>query len=304
MISLKKIRYFIEIVEAGSYSRAAERLYIAQSALSRQIKELENELQVVLLNRDARHIEATPPGKFFYQRAKTILQELEDSVRQTQHISKGAQGTIRLYHSSSVTITPELGNVLHHLLQEFPGIALDISRASSEHQVIEIDEGRADLGLIRLPILRTYPNVEVQALYSEKLVVAVSQHHPLAQRMEIDIPGLRNEQFVSIPHKDRGGLSHLVAELCRAHGFTPKVARATSRKTSLLHLIAANFGVAVIPESMRSVAPAGIHFLNLPEQEVPSVVGLIHPRTPTPMIANFIHALQHALKTTNQQPPI
>jgi len=291
MISTRQLRYFVEVVDAASYSKAAEHLYIAQSALSRQIKELENEINAVLLKRDARHVDLTPAGKCFYDHARQILLKMDEAIQETRQISKGEQGVIRLYHSSSVTLTPELGRILNKLLEIFPGVSLDISRASSEHQAIEIDEGRADLGLIRLPVLRTIPNVVMQELFRERLVVAVSKNHMLARQGETHIASLREEYFVSVPHKDRGGLSYLVAELCRSHGFLPKMARATSRKTSLLHLIDANLGIAIIPESMCAVAPEGVRFLSLPEQESESVVGLIHARTPSTMIRQFTECL-------------
>lgn len=288
MISFKQFRYFVEIVESGSFSRAAERLFIAQSALSRQIKELESKVNTLLLERDSRHVELTPAGKCLFDHAKRILLEIDEALQETQSIGKGAVGTVRLYHSSSVTFTAEFGQILKRTLERCPGMSLDISRASSEHQMLEIEEGRADLGLIRLPVLRTMPNVVMRELFFEKLVVAVSARHRLASYGETDVANLRNEVFVSIPHKDRGGLSYLVAELCRSKGFVPKVARAVSRKTSLLHLVEADLGIAIIPDSMCSVAPQGLHFLSLPEEESASVVGLIHAREPTPAIQNFI----------------
>ncbi|MES2070981.1 MAG: LysR substrate-binding domain-containing protein [Pseudomonadota bacterium] len=295
MISLKQMKYFVEIVDAGSYSRAAERLYVAQSALSRQMKELENEVQALLLERDSRHIELTDAGRLFYERSKRILEDIAETVVQTHQVSKGQQGTIRLLHSSSVTLTAEIGQVLNKLLAEFPGVSLDVSKASSDHQAADIDEGRADLGLIRLPILRQYPDVVVQELFSEKLMVAVSQQHALAQRDSTDIASLREEYFVSIPHRDRGGLSYLVAGLCQAQGFFPKVARAISRKTSLLNLIDANMGIAIVPDSMQQVAPQGVCFLSLPAAEAKSVVGLIYRRDAPAMIAKFIDALQREM---------
>ena len=290
MISLKQFKYFVEIVDAGSYSRAAEKLYIAQSALSRQIKELESEVQALLLTRDARHIELTPAGQVFYERARRILEDIEETVRQTRHVGQGAQGIIRLLHSSSVTLTPAIGAVLHRLLAQFPGVSLDISKGSSENQAADIEEGRADLGLVRLPTLRKHANIVVRELYTEKLVVAVSSASPLAALDSTTIAALRDEAFVSIPHKDRGGLSYLVAGLCLAQGYFPKAARALSRKTSQLNLIEANMGIAIVPDSMRLVAPPGVRFVRLPDDESHSVVGLISPRAASGMVAAFTQA--------------
>jgi len=223
MISLRQLKYFVEIVAAGSYTRASERLYIAQSALSRQIKELESDMDVVLLRRDAKQIELTQAGLAFHDKARKILDDVEQAISQARYIGKGERGEIRLLHSSSVPLSPPLGPGLNDVLQMFPGITLDISQASSELQALEIEEGRADLGLARLPILRKHPHLLTLPLYEEKLVVAVALQHRLAQRQKIAIAELQDELFVSMPHRDRGGLSYLVAERCIAHGFFRKL---------------------------------------------------------------------------------
>ena len=295
MISVKQLRYFVEIVAAGSYTRASERLYIAQSALSRQIKDLEEEMDVQLLRRDAKQIELTLAGQDFYDKARKILDDLEQAISQARYIDKGERGAIRLLHSSSVPLSAPLGPVLSKTLGDFPGVTLEISQGSSEHQALEIEEGRADIGLARLPILRKHPHLETVTLYQEKLVVAVSLDHPLAQQSSVDIDSLRDEVFVSTPHRDRGGLSYLVAERCIAHGFFPQPARATSRKASLLSLVSANFGIAIVPESMRAISVAGVQFVTLCEPDFYSPVVLMHRRHALPMVAQFAHALMGQL---------
>lgn len=303
MLTIKQMKYFVEIVAAGSYSRAAEHLFVAQSALSRHIKELESALQTQLLERGARHVELTDAGRLFHERCKRILQDIADAVAQTRHVGKGEQGTIRMLNSSSVTLTASMGARLNRLLNDLPGVALDISKASSEHQAIDIEEDRADLGLVRLPILRKHPNIVVRKFFSERLMVVVSRHHPLAARAHTDIDSLRDECFVSIPHPDRGGLSYLVADLCLKQGFFPKVARATSRKTTLLNLVEANFGIAIVPESMREIAPPGVCFLTLPAPEAVSVVGLIHRRAPSPIVHKFVEALELEMENHPHEHP-
>lgn len=290
MISLRQLKYFVEIVAAGSYTRASERLYIAQSALSRQIKELESDMDVLLLRRDAKQIELTQAGLAFHDKARKILDDVEQAISQARYIGKGERGEIRLLHSSSVPLSPPLGPGLNDVLQTFPGITLDISQASSELQALEIEEGRADLGLARLPILRKHPHLLTLPLYEEKLVVAVALQHRLAQRQKIEIAELQEELFVSMPHRDRGGLSYLVAERCIAHGFFPKIARATSRKASLLSLVNANFGIAIVPDSMRAIAVSGVAFIDLAEADFRSEVVMMYRRDAPTMVSEFVDA--------------
>jgi DNA-binding transcriptional LysR family regulator len=291
VISLKQFKYFVEIVEAGSYSRAAEKLYVAQSALSRQVKELEDELQTQLLTRDSRHIELTPAGQLFYERSKRLLEDIDDTVVQARQVGLGAQGVIRLQHSSSVILTPQLTAAISRLLDAFPGVTLEVSMAPSENQTLDIEEGRADIGLIRLPTLRKYPHIQVHELTTERLMVAVSQHSPLAGLDNIELASLSQESFISIPHKDRGGLSYLVADLCLAQGFFPRPARALSRKSSQLSLIEANLGIAIVPECMRLTAPAGVRFITLAQGRLLSKVGLASRREATPLVAAFADAM-------------
>jgi DNA-binding transcriptional LysR family regulator len=296
VISLKQFKYFIEIVEAGSYSRAAEKLYIAQSALSRQIKELEDELQTPLLVRDARQFELTPAGQLFFERGKRILAEIDDTLVQARHVGQGAQGLVRLQHSSSVVLTPRISGALVQALDQHPGVTLDVSMLPSENQTLEIEEGRADIGLLRLPTLRRHAHIQVREIGSEQLVVAVPQYSPLAARDNLELAELSTQAFISIPHKDRGGLSYLVANLCLEHGFFPQPARALSRKSSQLSLIEAGLGIAIVPECMRLTAPAGVHFVTLAQGRLRSSIGLATRRDADPLVTAFADTLAALLE--------
>lgn len=291
MISLKQFRYFIEIVEAGSYSRAAEKLYIAQSALSRQIKELEDELQTPLLTRDARQFELTPAGRLFFERGKRILEDIDDTLVQARHVGLGAQGVIRLQHSSSVILTPRIGLALAQALDAHPGVTLDVSMLPSENQTLEIEEGRTDIGLLRLPTLRRHPHIQVREIGSEPLMVAAPAQSPLAARAQVELAELRDEAFIALPHKDRGGLSYLVANLCLEQGFFPRPARALSRKSSQLNLIAAGLGIAIVPASMQLAAPPGVRFVMLAQDRLLTTVGLATRRDADPLVSAFAETL-------------
>jgi len=298
VISFKQFKYFIEIVDAGSYSRAAEKLYIAQSALSRQIKELEDELQTPLLTRDARQFELTPAGQLFYERGKRILEDIDDTLVQARHIGKGAQGVIRLQHSSSVILTPRISQALSVALDQHPGVTLDVSMLPSENQTLEIEQGRVDIGLLRLPTLRRHPHIQVREIGSEQLMVAVARDAPLAARDNVELAELSEQAFISIPHKDRGGLSYLVANLCLEQGFFPKPARALSRKSSQLNLIEAGLGIAIVPECMRLTAPVGVHFVPLAHGTLLTTVGLATRREADPLVAAFADTLVNQLSSS------
>jgi len=265
MTSIRQLRYFVEIAEAGSFSAAAERLYIAQSALSRQIKELELQLGTVLFERTARLPRLTVAGQAFLERARHLLADLDKAERLAREIGQGLRGSLRLNHSSTVPLTGHLLQRLGGYLKDNPGVSLEIAQQSSEAQLEDIAEGRLEIGLLRLPVLRQHEGVELHALFDEPLLLAVAASHPLATAGSVRLGQLREERFISIPHRQRGGLSYLSASLCMNEGFFPQAAQVVSRKTTQLQLIQAGFGVALLPLSMREIAPPSVSFVPLAE---------------------------------------
>lgn len=296
MISTRQLRYFVEIADSGSFSAAAERLFVAQSALSRQIKALETQLQTPLFERTARQPKLTAAGAAFYPRARNLLSELHKAGEVATQIGNGQVGTLRLSHSSTVPMSGALLRGISTWLERCPGTSVDIVKMSSEAQLAEIADGRLDIGLLRLPVLRQREGVRVAPLYSEPLMLAVPAGHALAGcDVPIELARLRDEAFISIPHPQRGGLSYLSAELCMRAGFFPKAARVMSRKTTQLQLIQAGFGIALLPKSMQDIAPANLHFLTLAEPDSLSTVALACQQAPSALVEQFCQTLHECL---------
>lgn len=296
MISTRQLRYFVEIADSGSFSAAAERLFVAQSALSRQIKELETQLQTPLFERTARQPRLTAAGEAFYPRARTLLSELLKASEMATQVGNGQLGTLRLSHSSTVPMSGALLQGISTWLERCPGVSMDIVKLSSEAQLEEIADGRLDVGLLRLPVLRQREGVRVTPLYSEQVLLAVPPDHALARsNTPVELAQLRDEAFISIPHPQRGGLSYLSAELCMRAGFFPKAARVMSRKTTQLQLIQAGFGIALLPKSMQDIAPASVRFLPLADPDCLSTVALACAQAPSALVAQFCQTLQECL---------
>ena len=296
MISTRQLRYFVEIADSGSFSAAAERLFVAQSALSRQIKELESHLQTPLFERTARQPRLTAAGDAFYPRARNLLSELLKASDLATQVGQGQLGTLRLSHSSTVPMSGALLQGISTWLERCPGVSMDIVKLSSEAQLEEIAEGRLDVGLLRLPVLRQREGVRVVPLYTEPLMLAVPKGHPLARgNAAVELMQLKDEAFISIPHPQRGGLSYLSAELCMRAGFFPKAARVMSRKTTQLQLIQAGFGIALLPKSMQDIAPPNVQFLPLADPDCDSTVALACAQAPNALVEQFCQTLHECL---------
>lgn len=292
MISIKQLRYFVEIAEHGSFSVAAQRLFIAQSALSRQMKELENNLDTLLFERTARQPHLTHAGLAFLPRAKAILIDVDSATRMATSVGNGQSGTLRLGHASTVPLTGKLKDALVLYLERMIDVNIEVSEESSEAQILDLVNNRIDVGLFRLPVLHKLNGIKLMTLFSEKLVVAVGTTHPLSSRKTISLAELRDEPFVSIAHPKRGGLSYLSFELCARAGFSPKSAQVYSLKSTQSLLIQAGFGIALLPISM--VKATSLHAIDIIDEVCESGIVLAHHKRDSTLVAAFVEHFRDA----------
>jgi len=276
MLTLKQFQYFIKIVEEGSFTAASEKLFIAQSALSRQIKLLEEEIDFKLFDRTDKKVKLTTAGEVFYKKIKDNMHYLNEIIGVSKNIAEGKNRQIKIAHSSSIVMDAKKVQILKEISLK-QKINFVINTLSSEHQVLALLNGEIDIGLIRPPVRHTLDDVNVIKLYEEPLMVAVHiDHAKFINKEKLEVKDLKEEYFVSTPHTKRGGLSYLVSNLCLAAGFTPQKAPIQSRKISQLQLVAANLGVSIVPKEFQQILPAQVKLLPLTDQLSLSEVVLVY----------------------------
>lgn len=287
MLSLRQIRYFLAVAETGNLSLAAAGLFVAQPALSRQIAQMEAELGFPLFVREARGVSLTPAGALFRERIGEVAQAIDEAAEDARCLARGESGVLRLLHSSSIPIGGPLLASLQAFAEAAPAARVDLDRVSSEVQVAEIAAGRADIGVARMPVLRRDPAVQFVPLARERLVVAIPVAHPLADRQSLRLADLAEVPFVSAVHRERGGLARRMTDLCLQRGFVPRMGNVISRKTSMLSLVAAGFGIAVIPECMAALVPAGARVQPLDDSDATADAAILLPQAPSPLARRF-----------------
>lgn len=292
MPSLRQIRYFLSVADLGGFTPAAAALHVAQPALSRQIAQLEEELGFALLRREPRGVSLTEAGALFRQRVGGLEEELRSAAEDARRLHRGEGGVLRLLHSSSTPLAGPLLAALQDFTRDQPRVRVDVDRLSSEQQQEAVAQGRADLGLARLPLLRQEGGIEIRPLPEERLWAALPAGHALAGASVLALGDLADECFVFAVHRERGGLARRVTDLCLARGFTPRLAPVTSRKTAMLNLVAAGFGIAVVPAAMASLATPGVHFVPLADADALARAALLLPLRPSALAAAFADALQ------------
>ncbi|HHY2118537.1 LysR family transcriptional regulator [Acinetobacter baumannii] len=276
MLTLKQFQYFIKIVEEGSFTAASEKLFIAQSALSRQMKLLEEEIDFLLFDRTDKRVKLTAAGEVFYKKIKDNLLYLNEIIDLSKSVSEGKNRQVKIAHSSSIVVDNTKVQILKEvsLTQQ---LSFEINTLSSEQQILALLNGEIDIGLIRPPVRHTLDGINTLKLYEEPLMVAMHIDHAKFAKLEkVYLKDLKHECFVSTPHAERGGLSYLVANLCLAAGFTPQKASIQSRKISQLQLVAANLGVGIVPAEFQQILPANVKLIPLADSLSLSEVLLVY----------------------------
>lgn len=254
-MELRHIRYFIAVAEECHFGRAAERLHIAQPPLSQQIKQLEAELGVQLLVRSTRRVELTQAGERYLERARAIVAGVEEAGREAARVAAGEVGRVSLGFVGSTTyeLLPRLTRVLR---QELPLVELDLhGEMLTPDQVAGLHDGTLDLAFLRPPVRD--PDLRLKVLRREPLVVALPEAHPLAGLDAVPLPDLRAEPFVSFLSQHRSVTFDAVFDACLAAGFEPDVRQEVAETSTLVSLVAAGLGVALVPESVQHLRVTG-----------------------------------------------
>ncbi len=290
-MELRHLRYFAAVAETRHFGRAAERLHMAQPALSQSIRQLEGELGTPLFARTTRQVSLTPAGAFLYEEAQRVLGAVEDSVRGVRRIADGHQGLVRIAFTGTAAFT-QLPRIARVLKRDLPGLALEIhADLLTPTQASMLSEGSLDIGVLRPPtagedlVLRT---IEV-----EPLVLAVPADHRLATEPAVAMADLRTEEFV-LYADSHSAVNEAVVRSCTKAGFAPRKAHEAPGTTALLALVAAGLGVALVPASVRAAPLAGVVFRDVVDTATIEIACAWHAGSPSPLVRSVLESLEAA----------
>ena len=272
-MELRHFRYFLAVAEELSFTRAAERVGIAQPPFSQQIRALEQEIGVRLVDRTPRRVVLTEAGSVFAERARFILSRIGEAVVVTQQIGRGMSGHVCVGFTESGCFHPAVTRTLLEFRQAYPALHVTLQENKSINLVAMIREGTVDAAFIRPPF-EADEVVAYTPLLHEKMVVAVPRGHRLALRKATTLAGLSEEVFVFYHRNVRPGLTDAVIAACERSGFRPRVSQETPQLTSTLNLVAAGLGVSIVPESLKHLRPNDIVYLRLTGNSPQAALGL------------------------------
>jgi len=265
-MELRHLRYFIAVADELSFSRAAMRLYIAQPALSCQIKALEAELGVQLFDRRNNPIQITPAGEAFLEESRATLAQLEQAVHKTQRIHQGALGYLTVGFTSSIAngVFPEM---LRTFRQRYPEVKLILQEEHSSSLIQKLRDRQTDIIFLYLYHEISEANdLETMSLTQEPLVAVLPKNHPLAAKSNISLSDLKDEAFVMPLHQVVAGLSEQIYHLCSQAGFVPKVVQTAVFMVTILGLVAGETGISILPSHVENIQREGVVYRPIQEQ--------------------------------------
>ncbi|UOO80914.1 LysR family transcriptional regulator [Uruburuella testudinis] len=259
-MELRHLRYFVAVAEQQSFTRAAEKLFIAQPPLSRQIQQLEEELGVQLFERGSRPLKLTEAGQFFYGHAQQLLAKAADLKSMTQRISHVEQNLVAGFVAS--TLYGMLPRIIYSWRQQYPDIPITLHEMSTTEQISALKEGRIDVGFGRLRIEDSL--VRRIILRTEKLVVALPPGHRLAGSVEaLNLADVVDEPLIIFPNKPRPSFADQVLSIFADRSLKPERIIEVRELQIALGLVAAGEGISIVPNSLYGMLRNDIHFMPL-----------------------------------------
>jgi DNA-binding transcriptional LysR family regulator len=267
-MELRHLRYFITVADELSFSRAAERLNMAQPPLSQQIQALETEMGAKLFDRTKRPLQLTLAGQAFLLEARSTLANLEQAVQRIQLIHQGELGHLSIGFTSSIA-NGILPNILRTFRQQYPAVKLILREENSSMQLHGLRDRQTDVVfLYQDHQLLAATDLDIMLFRQEPLVVALPEKHPLTKKATVSIVDLMKEEFVMPSYQVVSGLPEKIYGLCEQARFTPKVALEAVFTVTILGLVAAEIGISILPASVQNLQRAGVVYRPIKEETI------------------------------------
>jgi DNA-binding transcriptional LysR family regulator len=252
-MELRHLRYFQAVAEELSFSKAARRLHVAQPALSRAVKELEQELAVTLLARTKRWVALTPPGAVLLNDIGLLFQQLDETIRRVQRTEAGEEGELRLGYIGPPT-QQFLGPILREYRKRFPRVSVVLQERTPERVWEMVANRRLSVGLTRPVLAEEALGLRTLLLRREPLWGVFPPEHSLAKRKTVHWRDLREEPLVVLARREGVGLYEALLRACRQEQFAPRLAYTPSLMTTVLAYVEAGAGIGIMTDSVTALA--------------------------------------------------
>lgn len=251
-MELRHLRYFVTVAEELNFSRAAARLRVSQPAISRQIKDLEEEAGVQLFARESSGLKLTPAGQTFLAHARDVLRRGNEALKAMAAFR--AAPAEKLVIGYIPTALPSfLSDALRAFAAEHPKVSVELRELSPKRQITELRSGKIDLAFIGHPCPELADEFDLRILKRIPLAMAIPDRHHLALRKKVSLHEFSDEDFIGLDEEHFPGRNAFICQTAQQAGFTPRIKHKADSLASLLALVGAARGVALVPKELESL---------------------------------------------------
>ena len=287
-MELRHLRYFVAVAEELHFTRAAERLGIKQPPLSLQIRQLEQEIGTPLFHRLTRGVELTEAGTLLLDDAHRILDQVERTKTSIQTRARGETGRIHVGFAGATYFQPLVPDIIRSYRETYPGVVLSPEQSNTPHLIAGLLSGAIDVAFVRPP-LSDGEGLAVQPLVEEHMRIVLPAAHPRADSRSMPLSALAQETLILFPRRIGPGLHDSIIASCQRAGFSPALGQDAPQISSIVHLVAAGFGVSIVPQSIEQIHAEGVAYLRIDGDEPRAPIGLAYRKEEHSMaVRNFV----------------
>lgn len=260
-MEIRHLLYFQAVAEELNYRKAAERLFISQPGLSRQIKQLEEMLGVQLFERDKKHVKLTVAGSYLKEEVDFVINHLESTKNQLKLIDSGKVGELRIgfLGSASNRILPDL---LNRINAEQPLITTSLEELSNSMQVEMIQKDKLDLGFVRLASVPE--DLELKSVLRDSFSIVVPKDHPIGGADFRSVAQFEDESFILFSSDYSNYYYEQIMSICSDSGFSPKIRHKSVHALTIFRLVENGLGIAIVPTSLKEGYNLKVRFMVIP----------------------------------------
>lgn len=285
-LELRHIKYFLAVAEDLHFRKAAERLFISQPGLSRQIKKMEDELGIQLFERHNRKVTLTPAGTYLRDEYQTIIKSLIKVQNHAQLLHKGQEGELKIGYIGSAMhkIIPAF---LLNIKKQFPNIHVNLEEMDNQEQTASILDQDIDIGFVRMD--RVPRGIEIRPIYEETFSLVLPKNHVINKNNFKDLSQLKDEPFIMFDSSYSPSYYEKVMQIFDEAGFSPIISHKSVKANTIYRLIENNFGAAIVPTSLKEGYDLGIQFIELSEIEHRTTLQLVWSKVnQNPVLGNVL----------------
>ena len=267
-MNLTKTRYFVEVARCGNFSEAARRLYTAQPNVSKQIAQMEQELDFPLFIRTKRSVRLTPAGQLLYDHMKTLPEDLENLFEQAKALARRDEATLNIGILEGQEVNSLLLMRLGLAQELYPNLEMEMERNSFSNLRSGLKNGHYDL-IVTLDFdVEQEESFASRVIFPQPPAIAIHRNHPLAEQPKLEMSQLRNESFVVIsPEESPVGYERFLNQ-CAAAGFVPKVVRQPRSLESFILCVEMGMGIGLLDQNTRLSHDSAVRTIPIPESDM------------------------------------